>query len=252
MLFSLAIVFAIAFPSLAQDQQTVADEAKKRQAKMMETQMFMSQLMQLGYSSELRKELEVVDDQLDSVKELAQKYQQEMMEFHSKNSKLGIEIQKLYQAGKHAEAQELGKEYQQKSDEFNDNYMDKAAEVLLPHQVKRLKQIAKQQGARYTNEFQDEFGIPSAFADEMGLSAEQKKRLVDVTTKAREDYYAAIEDAKKKAMDKIMSALTSEQKEKMQDILGDEFDQQAAQRRNRSVMMSELRKRKKARKANDK
>jgi competence protein ComGC len=76
MLFSIAVVLTFAIPSLAQDQDAMA-KAKERQAKMMETQMLMQQLMMLGHDSELRKELEVVDDQVESVKELAQDYQSE-------------------------------------------------------------------------------------------------------------------------------------------------------------------------------
>lgn len=244
---SIALVFAFAIPSQAQVMvPSGADEdsmtaARKRQARMMETQMFMQQLMQLGYNSELRKELEVVDDQVESVKELAQDYQKEMMEFHQENGKLGMKIQKLYKEGKVEEAKEVTEEYQRLSREFSDSYMDQAAEVLLPHQIKRLNQIAKRQGARFSNQFQDEFGIAVSFADEIGLSAEEKKRLIDAIKEARKEYYATVEEAKKKANEKIMAALTTEQKEKMKEILGEEYDQQAMQRKARAEMMKKQR-----------
>jgi competence protein ComGC len=236
MLFSIAIVLIFAIPSLAQQEDAMA-KARERQAKMMETQMFMNQLMQLGFNGELRKELEIVDDQVESVKELAQDYQKEMMEFHRENGQIGIEIQKLVKEGKNAEAAELGKDYQDRNREFSESYMDQAAEVLLPHQIKRLKQISKRQGARYSNQFQDEFGIAASFADELGLSAEEKKRLIDTIKEARKEYYTTVADAKKKANEKIMSALTTEQKEKMKEIFGDEYDQQANQRKARIEMM---------------
>ena len=248
-LFSIAIVFAFAIPSLAQDQDALA-KAKERQAKMMETQMLMNQLMMLGHDSELRKELEVVDDQVESVKELAQDYQSEMMKFHSKNAKIGIEIQKLVQEGKAEEAQELAAEYQERNREFTESYMEKAKEVLLPHQIERLRQIAKRQGAKYTNEFQDEFGLTATFADEIGLSAEEKKRLLDTIKEARNEYYATVEAAKKKANEKIMAALTTEQKEKLKEILGDEYDQQASQRKARVEMMKKQREMMEKRKKN--
>lgn len=248
-LFSIAIVFTFAIPSLAQDQDALA-KAKERQAKMMETQMLMNQLMMLGHDSELRKELEVVDDQVESVKELAQDYQTKMMEFHSKNGQIGIEIQKLVQEGKTAEAQELAEEYQERNREFTESYMEKAKEVLLPHQIERLRQIAKRQGAKFTNEFQDEFGLTATFADEIGLSAEEKKRLLDTIKEARNEYYATVEAAKKKANEKIMAALTTEQKEKMKEILGDEYDQQASQRKARVEMMKKQREMMEKRKKN--
>jgi len=236
MLFSLAFVFAFAIPSLAQQEDAVA-KMRKQQAKMMETQMFMQQLMQLGFNGELRKELEVVDDQVESVKELAQDYQREMMEFHRDNGQIGIEIQKLMKDGKHEEATKLGEEYQKRNTEFSEDYMEKATEVLLPHQILRLKQIAKRQGAKYSNEFQDEFGIASTVADEIGLSAEEKKRLTDAIKEARAEYYATVEEAKKKASEKILATLTTEQQEKMKEILGEEYDQEAMQRKARAEMM---------------
>jgi predicted nucleotidyltransferase len=104
-----------------------------------------------------------------------------------------------------------------------------------------VRQIAKRQGAKYTNEFHDEFGLTAAFADEIGLSAEEKKRLLDTIKEARNEYYATVEDAKKKANEKIMAALTTEQKEKMKEILGDEYDQQASQRKARIEMMKKQR-----------
>ena len=212
--------------------------------------MLMNQLMMLGHDSELRKELEVVDDQVESVKELAQDYQSEMMKFHSKNAKIGIEIQKLVQEGKAEEAQELAAEYQERNREFTESYMEKAKEVLLPHQIERLRQIAKRQGAKYTNEFQDEFGLTATFADEIGLSAEEKKRLLDTIKEARNEYYATVEAAKKKANEKIMAALTTEQKEKLKEILGDEYDQQASQRKARVEMMKKQREMMEKRKKN--
>ena len=242
MLLSLAIVCAFANASQAQTEDAVAD-AKARQAEMMELQMFMSQLMQLNFNTELRKELEVVDDQVKSVKKLGQDYQREMMEFHQEHGKMGLEIQKLMQDGKHAEAGELGQEYQRLNQEFSDGFRKKAEEVLLPHQIRRLKQIAKRQGARYSNQFGDQFGIPVSVADEIGLSAEEKKRLIDAVKVAREEYYAAVADARKKANEKIMASLTTEQKEKMQEILGEEYDQEAIQRKVREEMMNKQRKR---------
>lgn len=238
-LFSVAIVFApVTFVSAQSDAMA---EAQAKQAKMMESQMLMQQLMQLNYNAELRKELEVVDDQVEEVKELGQDYQRDMMKFHQKNAQLAVEMQKLSMAGKHKEAQELGEKYQQLNQELSDKYMEKAEEVLLPHQIQRLKQIAKRQGARFMNEFQDEFGVVASVADEIGLSADEKKRLIDTIRQARKEYYESVADAKKKANEKIMASLTTEQKEKMKEILGEEYDQEAMQRKAREEMMKKQR-----------
>ena len=229
-LFSVALVFAVCLPALAQ-QEDAATKARQRQTKMMETQMFMSQLMQLGFNSDLREELEVVDDQVEDVKKLAQNYQKEIMEFHMENRKYMEDVQKLYQEGKHKEAQKISEEFQEKNDALSQRYMDRAAETLLPHQMRRLQQIARQQRVKSVNQFSDEFGVAASLADELGLSAAEKKRLIDTIKEARKEYYETVAVAKKKANEKIMGALTTEQKEKMKEMLGESYDQQEGFRR---------------------
>jgi hypothetical protein len=238
LILSVLCVIPSASISVAQDgsQQEVMARMRKQQAEMMDTQFFMQQLMQLGFSSELRKELEIVDDQVESVKELAQEYQKEMMDFYRGNRELQTELQDLYQSGKHEEARELSLEYQEKQREFNDGFMNKAAGTLLPHQVDRLKQISKQQRVKTMNQFQDEFGVTSALADEIGLSEQEKKRLLDAIKAARKAYYEEVEAAKKKANAVIMAALTTEQQEKLRGIIGDPYDQQQMSRRARDRM----------------
>ena len=63
-LFALLLVFTFVAPALAQDEDANPFGGDQQQD-MMETQFFMQQLMMLGHNEELRKELEVVDDQVD-------------------------------------------------------------------------------------------------------------------------------------------------------------------------------------------
>lgn len=237
----LSVALVLTFSTLLFAQEDKMAEAKKRQAEMMQTQMFMSQLMQLGFNDELRKDLEIVDDQVKTVKKLAQDYQKEMMEFHMQNRDLGLEIQELYQAGKHEEARQLSEEFQQKNQGFSQGYMDKAKEILLPHQIERLQQIARQQRAKNSNQFGDEFGTAISLADEIGLSAEEKKRLVDAVKAARKEYYETVNAAKTKAKEKIMSSLTTDQQAKLNELLGDEFNQEDSIRKMREEAMKKQR-----------
>ncbi len=241
-----AFLFMLSATSFAQEAGNA--EVKARHSKMMETQFFMNQLMQLGFNNELRKELEVVNAQVDSIKKLAQDYQKDMMEFHSNNRESMLEVQKLCQDGKHEEARELTEEFQKKQTEFNDSYLEQAAETLLPHQIDRLRQIAKQQRVKNMNQFQDEFGIAASMADELGMGAAEKKRLIDTIKEARKEYYEAVASAKEMANEKITSALTTEQQEKMKEILGDNYDQSEMLRRMREDAMKKQKEAMKTRK----
>ena len=239
----LAITLLVLSPAAAQFGANAEqmEKMKQRQAEMMQTQFFMQQLMQLGFNSELKKELEIVDNQAEDVKTLAQDYQKAMMEFHQNNGMMGFEIQKLHKEGKFKEAQQLGESFYEKQKAFNQEYRDKAAEVLLPHQIERLSQISRQQQAKLSNQFQDEFGVVASAADEIGLTKEQKDALVEKIKEARKEYYEKVEAAKKEANEKILSALTPEQQEKMKSLLGDDWDQEKNRRKSMQDMMKKQR-----------
>jgi len=239
--FAFSVLFsALLFSPLVAQEESIDEimaKARKRQAEMMKTQFFMQQLSQLSFNSELKKELEIIDSQVEDVKKLATDYQKAMMEFHRTNGMMGFEIQKLHKEGKAEEAAKLGESYQEKQRSFNQEYRDKAAETLLPHQLERLEQISRQQQARFSNEFHDEFGIAASLADDIGLSSEQKDKLVEKIKEARKEYYEKVEAAKQEANDKILSALTPEQQQKIKDLLGDTWDQEKTRRRSMQDMM---------------
>jgi len=229
---SVFLICLSASPLMAQWGAGMAEQQKKQ----MQTQFLMQQLMQLNFNSELRKDLELVDEQLKEATQLAKDYQKEMMEFQMENSEVQMELQQLYKDGNHAEAHELSKEYRKKYTEFTESFIDRAKETFLPHQMERLEQIATQRRVKTMNQFQDQFGVTSALSDEIGMSAEEKKRLIDVIKEARKEYYEAVAAAKKKANETIMASLTEEQKEKLKDILGESYDQGAMMRKSREEM----------------
>ena len=230
-LFALLLIAVLATPAMAQENDSPF--GKEEAEKIMETQFFMSQLMMLGHDEGLRNELEVVDEQVDDLKELAKNYQKDMMSFYSDNKELLEGMQKSALGDNPEDAQEMVKKFQKKNAEFSQGYMDKLEEVLFPHQIERLKQIAKQQQMKLTNKYSDEFGIAASLSKELGLTAEQEEQLNETIKDARQEYYDTVETAKKKALDRIMGTLTPEQKEKMEEIIGDDFDQDFMRRKNR-------------------
>ena len=236
---SFLCVLMITATASAQDEtpEEMVKRMREKQSQMMETQFLMQQLMQLGFNSELRKELEIVDDQVESVKKLAQDYQNEMLEFQKTGQKFRMEIQKLVDDGDHEKARELSMEFQEKNQTLADRYIELASETLLPHQIVRLKQISKQQRVKGMSQFQDEFGIAASMADEIGLTEDEKSRLIEIIKDARKQYYEEVESAKKVANEKIMGALTAEQKEKLRELIGETYNQEEMRRRSREEML---------------
>ena len=226
-LSSLVLVFSL-FP-LGQSEAQVNEAAQQK----METHFLISKIATLAYDVELRKQLDVVDDQADKLKELAKNHQTDTMKFYTDNTELITKLQGA--AGKEGAEHsiELANKFNQKKADFAKAYMDGLMDILLPHQVDRLKQLVKQQRTRLKNQFSDEFGIAASLADELGLDAEQKKGLNESIKIAREEYYDSVAAAKKKANEKILSALTVEQQEKMKKMVGDIWDQEAGRRGKR-------------------
>ena len=226
-LSSLVLVFSL-FP-LGQSEAQVNEAAQQK----METHFLISKIATLAYDVELRKQLDVVDDQANQLKELAKNHQTDTMKFYTDNTELITKLQGA--AGKEGaeHSRELANEFNHKKAEFAKTYMDRLMDILLPHQVDRLKQLVKQQRTRLTNQFSDEFGIVASLADELGLDTEQKKSLNEAIKIARKEYYDSVAAAKKKANEKILSALTVEQQEKMKMIVGDIWDQEAGRRGKR-------------------
>ena len=225
-LSSLVLIFSLF--QLGQSQAQVDEAAQEK----MEMQFLISKIATLSYDEELRKELEVVDRQAKQLKELAKNYQTDTMKFYTDNSELITKLQSAKKEGaKHSI--ELANKFNQKQADFAKTYMEGLKDILLPHQVDRLKQLVIQQRIRLSSQFSDEFGIAASLADELGLDAEQKKSLNEAIEIARKEYYDSVAAAKKKANKKILSSLTVKQQEKMKKIVGDIWDPEAARRGQR-------------------
>ena len=76
----------------------------------------------------------------------------------------------------------------------------------------------------------DLFGIPLALSDQLNMSNKKVEELEKVTQKERDEYYAAVKKLRKKAMDNILKKLSKEDREKMDDLIGDFFDEHESQR----------------------
>ena len=86
-LSSLVLVFSL-FP-LGQSEAQVNEAAQQK----METHFLISKIATLAYDVELRKQLDVVDDQADKLKELAKNHQTDTMKFYTDNTELITKLQ---------------------------------------------------------------------------------------------------------------------------------------------------------------
>ncbi|MEN6493117.1 MAG: Spy/CpxP family protein refolding chaperone, partial [Thermoguttaceae bacterium] len=187
-------------------------------------------------SDQVLQELKLTDDQKARVRELGEKRRAEMMSLFSNMGNLSAEERR-------AKMNEMREKMQKESETREAAYFKQIAEILKPEQVMRLKQIQLQQEG------------PAALrrpeiAEAIGLTAEQKQKLEQVATEAREagtklfqEMFQRTEGQDREAREKrreelrqqsqklreeseqkSMAILTSEQKQQLKEIFGEPFE----------------------------
>ena len=96
-------------------------------------------------------------------------------------------------------------------------------DILLPHQTKRLSQIGLQQSMRggtaglLRNE---------ALIEELGLSEDDIEKIREKSEEVQEELNEKIAKMRKQAQDEVLSVLSKEQREKLEEMLGDPYEMQ--------------------------
>lgn len=228
---SIILSVAIACVAIAQDEELVkAKAAQKKAQDYQRVQMMMSQLSWIANNPMLMEELEIADSQIEDLKKAGQEYQRATQKHFAKKQEDMMEIQKLFQEGKRKEAMEKSMEFQQAMFDIAKSKMDEVEKSLLPHQLARMKQIALQQTMKFQNPYGDEFGLSLGLAAELRLNQAEKAKLDKVIREARQRYYEETKRLKQQAKQEILAALPPEKQQKLQEMLGDIYDFDEAQR----------------------
>ncbi len=157
----------------------------------------------------VREELELVGDQLDKYRD-AEKELREQITEKAKSLAGG----KLNPAEMGAIAKEMA--------ELQKGRQEKLESMLLPHQLDRLKQVAlqiqmKKRGAANTL-------LSNKVAEELGIDAAQKKRIEERQKELKEELAERMAKLKEEIREKLLNELTSEQKAKLEELSGEDFD----------------------------
>jgi len=159
---------------------------------------------------QVQKELELLDDQKKKLEDLGNEIRTEMREFWSGAGELSQE-----------ERQAKWAEFREAMEERAKDAQQRIEKILLPHQMKRLKQIAVQTTlqSRAVSSLTD-----STLAGSLGINEAQKEKLQalreETEKKLREVPQQIIEDARKKAME----VLTPAQRIKLEELRGEPFE----------------------------
>ena len=163
---------------------------------------------------QIQEELELVDDQIDELREVQQRSGEIMREAFS-----GIDWRNMDAD----EREEAMAEVREKMEEDMKDLQKDVDEILLPHQRTRLKQIAIQSQSRGRNGVAGALGS-DAVAKELGLSEEDVKELEEKNQEVQEKLREKIAKLQKEAEEEVLSVLSSEQRKKYKEMVGDKFE----------------------------
>ena len=175
-------------------------------------------------SEQVQKELELVDDQKAKLKELGDKTMAKMREAFGDREAL----RKLSDEERKTRFAEAGKKMIAMADETK----KEVENILLPHQLDRLKQIALQvQGvaALQNKEVQEALGITSEQLEKMKSlrdAAMEKGRTMmeDLRDATDQERRAKFQEFRKQIEGDVLGVLTDEQKQKFDKLKGEKFE----------------------------
>jgi hypothetical protein len=164
-------------------------------------------------SEAVQKELDIVDDQMERVREI-QKEQGEA--FRNMFSGMRDKIREMDDEERQQAFGEIREKMQASNEEFN----KKVHDVLLPEQVQRLKQIQ----AQMENQRGGLGSVSDSLTKELGITDEQKSAMKEKADQVRKDLTEKLTKLRQQAQDEILSVLDPEQQKKYREMMGTPFD----------------------------
>ncbi len=156
----------------------------------------------------VRKDLELVDDQYSQIKKIQTEFQERLSSLMKEYPKskgdnerikdISLAIQKIQKDKKEA-----------------------LSDVLLPHQLERLKQVSRQ--IHMKNMGTGPALQHGELAKELEISKDQKKNLAKIQADLQKELQQLRDELKADAKKKLLSELTAEQRTKLKELTGDEF-----------------------------
>jgi hypothetical protein len=169
--------------------------------------------MELLRRPDIRKELELLDSQIQDLETAAEQMRERVRE----------EMEPFRDLDAAARRQQLPQAFARLRQDID----DALSKVLLPHQMKRLGQLEMQQRMR-------RFGLMGAFqgqlTEKLQITDEQREQLRAKAEKLEVEMREKIAEIRRQAQQELMDVLTPQQQAMIQDLLGDPFEFEPPQR----------------------
>jgi hypothetical protein len=218
-------IFATAVMARGQsgDKILTPDQAKL-QRKVNREGAILTQLFLMQNDKALQHELEILDDQQQKLDQFIKDYQKNFAQTMKDFAAISQQFENDLRKGQKRDYAELTGRYYQMTNDLQTQVIADMNKVLLPHQMKRMRQIAIQRSFRTTKQA-DFLSIPLAMADELELSAKEIDDIRTLTAKVRKKYYEDEMKLRAKSLDKILSSLSAKQRKELKELIGDYYNQ---------------------------
>ncbi len=221
---------------LANAQQQTNDLFKKLQEKARlikaneEEELPAPDIFFLATNEAVRKEIELVDDQVKRISQIEK-------DFSARINKGLKEFSRKLPQGDNRFAgftPDLAADIQTFVDRLQTEKRQKMEDVLLPHQVQRLREMALQI-------HMDRSGEVAALSspqvvEELGISEEQQKRLKERAEEITAEIEQEIKEIRAKGRKKLLQVLTKDQREKLETMIGNKFELPTDASRKRTTL----------------
>ncbi len=157
----------------------------------------------------VQKEIELVDEQLKQLNDIRNDF----------SKKISAQLGDLTKGGFDASRTSGIKELMAK---LKNQQKDQMHNILLPHQLDRLKQIALQVQMKRSGEMATL--ASKQIAEELGIDDKQKKHLEQRAKEIKAKLEAKIQKLKEQAKDDLLDELTGSQRAKLKEMTGANFE----------------------------
>jgi hypothetical protein len=166
---------------------------------------------------DVRNELELLDGQMEELRELAEKRGEQMREMFSGMQDLSRE-----------ERMQRFQELREKMQDAQKDAEKEIERVLMPHQVKRARQLAFQlrmRGGVGRAMMSDEI------AEEFGITDSQREKIREKAQQLEEELRKKMTQLREEAQKELLNELTPQQQAKWKEKVGEPFEFQDQMRR---------------------
>lgn len=172
------------------------------------------------HREKLYKELEILKSQVSKIRKVADQYAHQAATLSNKLNKLRVEArQNENQSAVESELRKVEMQAELGWQEIYANTLKSINEVLLDHQVKRLKQIGLQKRLSRVH-LDDKFGIFIEAASILDLTDEEKKLFIANVHEKKKEYLKKLEELNNQFEKKITKALPAKAQKKLHELIG--------------------------------